>query len=255
MTAESTRQILQSQTTDTQRSKATKTSKQKQKLLARFEEQSAYKQQSLYRTCATITTFKVKDPDPNAVDGGHVLGLRFEVMSKARFIRPYFVMLNRPYANRRYLRVHRHTVPPCIPLSGLVARYLPPPTAKDDDDVPKKQDLSLFARALRRELVRYHNRASVIGDLKKAAGLASRKAVEQQDSDTAIVDISAADAEAKQVSLQWGDGRTGRLIMNDNGEIVKMIVQGGNGQDHGTVRQFLHGAVRVEEVTGRLESS
>ncbi|KAI8953316.1 cenp-O kinetochore centromere component [Xylaria longipes] len=249
MTADSTRQILQSRTNG---------DAAKQKLLARFEEQSAHKQRCLYRACASITTFKINDPDPNAVDGGNVLGLRFEIMAKAKFVRPYYVMLNRPYANRRHLRVHRHTVPQCIPLSGLAARHLPLPAAKgcgdgDDDDAPKKQDLSRFARALRRELVRYHNRATVIGDMKKAAGLNSKKAPDQE-LETEIADISAADAEAKQISLQWRDGRSGRLVMNDDGEVVKMVVQGDNGQDHEAVRQFLGGAARVEEVTRRLEN-
>lgn len=246
MTAESTSYILQSQTT---------TGAFKQKLAARIEEQSAHKQQCLYRACATITTFKITDPDPNAVDGGHIIGLRFEIMSKAKFIRPYYVMLSRPYVNRRhYLRIHRHTIPQCIPLSGLAARHLPLPMAQDDDDydAPKKQDLSRFARALRRELVRYHNRAAVIGDLKKAAGLRSKKTLDQ-DSETPITDITAADAEAKQISLQWRDGRSGRLIMNDDGEVMKMVVQGDNGQDRETVREFLGGAVRIEEVSRRLE--
>ncbi|KAI1349712.1 cenp-O kinetochore centromere component [Xylaria sp. FL0043] len=251
MTADSTRQFLQSRTVGDQRSSTSEAVKQK--LLARLQEQSAHKQQCLYRACATITTFKVNDPDPNAVDGGNVLGLRFEVMSKAKFVRPYYVMLNRPYANRRYLRIHRHTVPQCIPLSGLAARHLPLPSARDeDDDAPQKQDLSRFARALRRELVRYHNRAATIGDMKKAAGLGSKKAPDQ-DSETTIIDISAADAEARQISIQWRDGRSGRLIMNDDGEIVKMVVQGSHGQDRETVRQFLGGAVRVEEVTKHLE--
>lgn len=253
MTAESTRQILQSHTAGKNKSKSSEASKKK--LLARVEEQSAHKQQCLYRACATITTFKVKDPDPNAVDEGNVLGLRFEIMSKAKFVRPYYVMLNRPYANRRHLRVHRHTIPQCIPLSGLAARHLPPPTNKnDDDEASKVQDLSRFARALRRELVRYHNRAAVIGDMKKAAGLGSKKSPGQEPSETAILDISAADAEAKQISLQWRDGRSGRLVMNDDGAVVKMVVQGDNGQDRETVRQFLGGAVRIEEVTQRLEN-
>ncbi|GAP93025.1 putative cenp-O kinetochore centromere component [Rosellinia necatrix] len=254
MTADSTRQILQSQTIGGQRSVASDAPKQK--LLAQFEEQSAHKQQCLYRACATITTFKINDPDPNAVDGGNVLGLRFEVMSKSKFLRPYYVMLNRPYTNRRYLRVHRHTIPQCIPLSGLVARYLPLPAAKDDDNGdagPKKQDLSRFARTLRRELVRYHNRVAVISDMKKAAGLGSKKSP-NQGSETQILDIGVADAEAKQISIQWRDGRSGRLIMNDDGDVVKMVVQGDQGQDREAVRQFLGGAVRIEEVTRRLET-
>ncbi|KAI0437340.1 cenp-O kinetochore centromere component [Xylaria telfairii] len=253
MTAESTRQILQSQTI---RAPSEAGEVAKQALLARFKEQGAHKQRCLYRACASITTFKVNDPDPRAVDGGNILGLRFEIMSKAKFVRPYYVMLNRPEADRRHLRVHRHTVPQCIPLSGLVARHLPPPGAKDDndddDDAPKRQDLSRFARALRRELVRYHNRAAIIGDLKRAAGLSSKKASDHE-SEAGITDISAADAEAKQISLQWRDGRSGRLVMNEDGEVVNMVVQGGNGQDRETVRQFLGGAARIEAVARRLE--
>ncbi|KAI0204314.1 cenp-O kinetochore centromere component [Astrocystis sublimbata] len=256
LTADSTRQILQSPTNN---------AAAEQKLLARCEEQGAHKQRCLYRACASITTFKVTDPDPNAVDGGHVLGLRFEIMTNARFARPYHVLLNRPYSapNRRYLRIHRHTVPQCVPLSGLAARYLPLPTARktdhDDDDehVQKKQDLARFARALRRELVRYHNRAAVIGDMRKAAGLGSNKTVPDQADESELgqelVDLSAADAEAKQISLQWRDGRSGRLLISDDGEVVKMVVHGDAGQDRETVRQLLGGAVRVEEVAGRLE--
>ncbi|XXH02306.1 hypothetical protein Hte_008679 [Hypoxylon texense] len=248
LTSESTRQILQTS------SKRADDSSRLQELSKRADEQNAHKQQCLYRACASITTFKVRDPDPGAVDDGKVLGLRFEVMSKSRFLRPYYVMLNRPYPNSRYLRVHRHTVPQCIPLSGLAARHLPPPTAKDDYDAPKKQDLSKFARTLRRELVRYHNRSAVIGDLRSAAGLESKdgKAKELEDP---IVDISLADAQAKQIRVEWSDGRTGRLIMTDDGDIVKMVVQGENGQDRESVKQLIGGSVRIEEVAKRLETA
>ncbi|KAI1328199.1 cenp-O kinetochore centromere component [Xylariaceae sp. FL0255] len=265
MTANSTRQLLSSTSHPVGRPSLA-AAKTKQKLLARLDQHDAHKQQCLYRACASITTFKIQDPDPNAVDGGRVLGLRFEIMSKARFVRPYYVMLNRPYTNNHWLRVHRHTVPPCVPLAGLAARYLPAPAKSkgvdDNDDTPTKQDLSRFARALRRELVRYHNRAAVIGDLKRAVGLGTKtakKVVEDGDEseimNTAdLVDVSAADAEAKQISMQWRDGRSGRLVLNDDGEIVKMVVQGDNGQDRNTARQFLGGSVRVENVTVRLES-
>ena len=255
-------------------------------LAARADEQEAHRQQCLYRACATATMFRVRDPDPHAVDGGAVLGVRVEVMSRARFIRPYFVMLNRPYAaagHPRALRVHRHTVPPCVPLAALAARYLPAPgtsrkRVRDDDDGGSdedgdgraasstsggsKQDLPRFVRALRRELVRYHNRVAVIGDLRKAAGLEgkrrkSREAAaaadeEEKDPASSIVDVSAADAEAKQIRIEWGDGKSGRLVMNDEGEVLKMVVQGANGQDREAVRQFLGGAVRIEEVSKRL---
>ncbi|KAF3061599.1 putative cenp-o kinetochore centromere component protein [Daldinia childiae] len=255
ITSDSTLQILQADSTKKSRSKRSNDSSRLQELLTRADEQNAHKQQCLYRTCASITTFKVRDPDPNAVDGGNVLGLRFEVMSKSRFLRPYYVMLNRPYPNSRFLRIHRHTVPQCIPLSGLTARYLPPPVAKDEDnDMPKRQDLSSFVRALRRELVRYHNRTAVIGDLRSMAGLESKKG-KAKELEVPITDISAADAQAKQIRVEWNDGRSGRLVMDDDGDIVKMVVQGEDGQDRETMRQFLGGSLRVEDVVKQLESA
>ncbi|KAL7621463.1 hypothetical protein AAE478_008786 [Parahypoxylon ruwenzoriense] len=252
MTSESVRQVLQAGST--KRSAKTRGSSRLPELLTRADEQTAHKQQCLYRACASITAFKVRDPDPNAVDGGNILGLRFEVMSKARFLRPYYVMLNRPYQSSRHLRVHRHTVPQCIPLSGLAARHLPPPTAKDDYDIPRKQDLSSFGRALRRELVRYHNRTAVIGDLRSSAGLESKKG-KAAETDVPIIDISAADAQAKQIRVEWSDGRSGRLIMGDDGDILKMVVQGENGQDREAVRQLLGGSARIEEVVKRIEGA
>ncbi|KAI1502008.1 cenp-O kinetochore centromere component [Biscogniauxia marginata] len=253
ITSDSIRQLLRPDQSRRPRSKQAEADSN-EKLLARAEEQNAHKQQCLYRACASITTFKIRDPDPNAVDEGNVLGIRLEVMSKSRFLRPYYVMLNRPYSIPRYLRVHRHTVPQCIPLSGLAARYLPAPTAKDDHGTPKKQDLSQFVRALRRELVRYHNRTAVIGDLRKSAGLESKKG-KGKELEVPITNITAADAEAKQISIEWSDGRSGRLVMGDDGDVVKMVVQGENGQDRQTVRQLLGGSVRIEEVARRLEKA
>lgn len=247
LTADSTRKIIES------RQEIDKIESLSSKLLAQSDKQVAHNQQCLYRACASITTFKVRDPDPNAVNGGNVFGLRFEVMSKSKFVRPYYVMLNRPYLNSRHLRVHRHTVPPCIPLPGLAARHLPPLKPSEGDNEVEKQDLSRFARALRRELVRYHNRAAVISDLRKSVGIGSQKG-KRKGVDNPISDISAADAEAKQVRIEWNDGKTGRLVMNDDGDVQKMVVQGENGRDRQVVRDFLGETVRIEELVQRLDA-
>ncbi|KAI2637865.1 Cenp-O kinetochore centromere component-domain-containing protein [Hypomontagnella submonticulosa] len=254
ITSESARQMLQTESIASSRSNQPDEKSRLEELLAKADEHNAHKQQCLYRACAAVTTFKIRDPDPNAVDGGNVLGLRFEVMTKSRFLRPYYVMLNKPYPNSRYLRIHRHTVPLCIPLSGLAARHLPPPTAKEDDDAPKKQDLSRFVRVLRRELVRYHNRTAVIGDLRSSAGLESKKG-KAREMEVPITDISTADAQAKQIRVEWADGHSGRLVISDDGDVVKMVVQGENGQDRDATRQFLEGSIRIENVAKRLESA
>ncbi|KAL2020972.1 hypothetical protein VTK56DRAFT_7746 [Thermocarpiscus australiensis] len=259
----------------------------KQKLLAQSALQQAHNQQCLYRACATITAFRARDPDPRAVDGGAILGLRIEVVTRARFLRPYYVLLNRPYprrgGGRHYLRVHRHTVPPCIPLPGLAARYLPPPPPNGDgpdgggeegEGPAKRQDLARFARALRREIVRYHHRLGVVADLREAAGLGRKKSEggedvsaedgeeepeegregreQQRRTANQLVDISPADAEAKHLTIEWADGRTGRLVMGNDGEIVKLVVVGENGRDREAGRELLGGAVRVDDVARRL---
>ncbi|KAL0937680.1 cenp-o kinetochore centromere component [Colletotrichum truncatum] len=222
----------------------------REKILSRSKAQDAHDQHCLYRTCATVTTFKVQDPDPNAVDHGNVLGIRIELMADARFRRPFYVMLNRPYKNSRHLRVHRHTVPPCIPLAGLAARHLPAP--KPADAVKQTtQDLSRFVRTLRREISRYHNRIAVIGDLQRAAGLRGG-ARKDGESEQAVVSISAADAEAKQISIEWADGRSGRLVMSEDGQIQKAVVLGNGGRDREVTRELLGDSHRVEDVAKRL---
>ncbi|KXH51793.1 cenp-O kinetochore centromere component [Colletotrichum nymphaeae SA-01] len=222
-------------------------------VLSRSKAQDAHDQQCLYRTCATITTFKVKDPDPNAVDRGSVLGIRIEIMSGAKFRRPYYVMLNRPYRDSRHLRVHRHTVPPCIPLAALAARHLPAPKPADAED-QKVQDLSRFVRTLRREIVRYHNRTAVIGDLQKAAGLVGAGS-EGDDSEQAVTSIVAADIEAKQISIEWADGRAGRLVMSEDGQIQKLVILGMAGRDRESTRELLGDSRRVEDVAKRLATT
>ena len=202
--------------------------------------------------------FRARDPDPNAVDSGSILGLRIEVLSRTKFLRPYYVLLNRPYPSSKHLRVHRHTIPPCIPVSGLAGRYLPAP---GKGKKKSQQDLARFAKTLRRAVNRYHHRMGVVADLRKAAGLTGRDKEERGghgdgDGDGELVDISPADAEVKTVTFEWADGRLGRLVMGDDGEVLKLVVLGGDagGRDRETGRELLGGAVNVEEVIRRLAS-
>lgn len=229
-------------------------------LQLRLEKQQAYNQQCLYRACAAVTTFRVRDPDPNAVDHGNVLGIRIEVMTRARFIRPYYVLLNCPQ-RRPFLRVHRHTVPACIPLNGLAARYLPASRSKSavnghDGTNPKPertQDLSRFVRSLRREIVRYHNRVAVIADLRKVMGLdGKRKDAKDLANKSSIMAISAADAETKQLRIDWKDGRSGRLVIGDDGDVVNLVVLGDRGRERDVTRELLSGGSRLESVAKAL---
>ena len=104
--------------------------------------------------------------------------------------------------------------------------------------------------------MRYHHRLGVVADLRKAAGLGGKKGGDEegggQEKPNRLVDISPADAEAKQLTIEWADGRTGRLVMGDDGEIVKLVVVGDNGRDREAGRELLGGAVRVDDLVRRL---
>ena len=174
-----------------------------------------------------------------------MLGIRFDVSSTGHFARPYYVMLNKPFADEELLRVHRHTVPPCIPLSALATRYLPVPKS-DSGDGGKgqaKQDLGRFVRALRRQIVAYRNRTSAIKSLRRDFKLdedreKGRKG-KGKEREKVIVDISAADAEAKQVRIEWVDGRVGRCVVSDTGNVENCVVIGEQGRDWEVERQIL----------------
>jgi len=150
-------------------------------------------------------------------------------------------------------------VPACVPLAALAARYLPSPSGG------VKQDLARFAKALRRELARYHHRLGLVADLRKAVGLgklrgenaaAGSSAGEEGEASAEIegelANIGAADADAKQISLEWADGRMGRLVMGDDGEVLKAVAMGDNGRDREAVRRLLGGATSVEDVVKKL---
>ncbi|KAM0355776.1 hypothetical protein ACHAPU_000163 [Fusarium lateritium] len=221
----------------------------RERLLSESDKQKAFVQQCLYRTCSSVTSFKVHDPDPNAVDGGHVLGLRFEVMSKGQFLRPYYVMLNRPYFNSKHIRIHRHTLPPAIPLSGLAVRHLPAP--RPESDSPPQQNLDRFVRTLRREIVRYHNRLGVSADLRRSLGLHDRMDDTVLPDD--IVEVGIADIEAKQIRFSWADDRSGRVVMDNDGKVVKLMMFGREGRDWETTKELYGKYERIEDVARTLQ--
>lgn len=209
-------------------------------LQSRSSKQAAYIQQCTYRISAPVTAFKIHDPDPHAVDAGHVLGIRFEVMSQGHFLRPYYVMFNRPYDGSRHLRVHRHTVPPAIPLAGLAARYLPAPRADPSSSRgggQSVQSLDRFVAALRRDIMRFHNRLGLTADLRRTVGLHRKGRAATGPND--VVEAGIADAEAKHVKLAWADGRNGRIVMGPDGVVEKFVVFDAEGRRDWRITQML----------------
>ncbi|POR36858.1 Uncharacterized protein TPAR_02953 [Tolypocladium paradoxum] len=252
LSSTSTQSIIQSAASPASSSlirRPKRTDPSRSQLSSRSAQQHAYIQQCIYRISTPVTAFKIHDPDPNAVNGGHVLGLRFEVMSRGQFLRPYYVMLNRPFPGSRHLRVHRHTIPPAVPLAGLAARHLPPPKPEGDDQ--PRQDLERFVRTLRRDITRYHNRLGVSADLRRRLGL--HDATEASASANSVVEVGIADIEAKQIRVSWADERSGRLVMDDDGNVRKLLVFGRQGRDWEMTKELFGKCDRMEDIARRLE--
>ncbi|RMZ72931.1 cenp-o kinetochore centromere component [Pyrenophora seminiperda CCB06] len=139
-------------------------------------QQNARNLENVYRTCAGVTAFRVKDPDPNAINNGNLLGISIDVAIGPKFVETYHVLLSlREGRNdkKKMLSIHKHTIPPCIPLQQLARRWIPGSTK--DEEVDPEQDLVRFGRLLRKELVGWHMRVNAGEELRKSAGLEEPK--------------------------------------------------------------------------------
>ncbi|KAF2704052.1 hypothetical protein K504DRAFT_473701 [Pleomassaria siparia CBS 279.74] len=234
--------------------------------------------ENTYRACAGATAYKVRDPDPHAVNNGHILGVRIEVAIRGRFIETYHVHFNRP--NPRYklmLKIHHHTIPSCIPLQALRNKWLP--VTDKDKSVMVEQKLIEFGKTLRRELVAWHLRTEAVDKLRVEAGLGDKGTREKEERETAvmgkvlnafvssddedededdvdqdaesqrrnahekIIDVDA-DMGVREISIAWSNGLTGVFGVTKDGNIDKAAVT-------------TSGGVRVPEVArralGRIE--
>jgi central kinetochore subunit Mal2/MCM21 len=150
--------------------------------------------------------------------------------------------------------VHRHTIPPAIPLAALADKYLPSPASAGADTLKAaKQNLPLFLKALRHQIASYHNRVAVIADMRKTFGLDVKRGRDKgKGKELVIGDITAADAEARQIRFEWVDGRIGRAVIDPQGNMVKGVVIGEEGRDKETERLMMGGDKRIEGLANRL---
>ena len=159
----------------------------------------------------------MQDPDPNAVDGGNVLGIRFDVFSGANraFQTPYYVLLNQPQADGQ-LKVHKHTIPVFVSMQAIARKHLPFQSEEDEDLLKagqQKQDLPKFVRALRKELVSHHKRVEAFEGLKKSLG--RRQGVEE---------VKMLDTSGKEIELVFIKGTMAQIRVASDGKIEKVAV-------------------------------
>ncbi|KAH6877771.1 Cenp-O kinetochore centromere component-domain-containing protein [Alternaria rosae] len=212
--------------------------------------QSKRNLENVYRACAGVTAYKVKDPDPHALNDGNILGVSIDVALRGRFVETYHVLLSvKQKHERRIMKIHKHTIPPCIPLQHLSDKWLPA-SGKDEENDPE-QDLVRFGRLLRKELVSWHLRVNAVEELRKDAGLAQSKEDSENDSfastgkilnafvsdDEASSDIEQGDADfgsarildievdaaIRQVTVVWSDRRTAVMTITKDGRVERAV--------------------------------
>ncbi|KAI9733394.1 MAG: hypothetical protein M1834_003478 [Cirrosporium novae-zelandiae] len=174
----------------------------------------------LHRLCTGCTTFLIKDPDPNAVDSNRVFGIRIEVPVGDSFLPPYYIFLNRPStAYKGLLKIHRHTIPPAIPLAIMAKKYLPFPARDTMPEKAKKQNLGGLVREVRRELVGWCLRKQAVENLdKNLRGKHTGGGI--------LKNVSITDAEATCLRLEWEGGKMARIKLSKNGIVNKAAVFG-----------------------------
>lgn len=255
---------------------------QRRKAAKLVKEQSRRNLENVYRAGAGVTAYKVKDPDPYAVDNGNLLGVRIDVSVGGSFVNTYHVLFNRPNAARKnMLKIHKHTIPACIPLQQLANKWLPL-TRKDAEDFAE-QDLVKFGKHLRRELVSWHLRMDALENLKKEAGLSTLPEKREQDhvepalgkvlnafvSDdeeseeeegdegetrardraVKITDIDT-DAAVRDITLTWSNGRIGMIKVNKDGNIDRAVLRTADGSRDAALSRKAIG--RIEGLVQRL---
>jgi central kinetochore subunit Mal2/MCM21 len=236
-----------------------------------IEQQSKRNLENVYRACAGVTAYKVKDPDPNAINNGNILGVSIDVAISGKFVETYHVLLNwRESDGSRLLRIHKHTIPPCIPLQQLVNKWLP--TSGKDVEMDPEQDLVKFGRLLRKELVGWHMRVKAVEDMKKDAGLVNQRPREEKDGglentgkilnafvsdDEASSDIEEdnaedgtarildveSDAAVRQITITWSDRRVLVMSITKDGRIEKAVCRARDGSRDATMSRKAIGPI------------
>lgn len=227
-----------------------------------IEEQSKRNLENIYRACAGVTAYKVKDPDPNAINNGNILGVSIDVAIGGKFVETYHVLLNCRSRNEgRLMKIHKHTIPPCIPLQQLVNKWLP--TSGKDVDVDPEQDLVRFGRLLRKELASWHMRIKALGDMRKETGLLSQTSQEDKDrpientgkvlnafvSDDEASDVDEDviedgpvriqdidnDAAVRQITVTWSDRRVAVMDITKDGRVERAVCRARDGSRDATM--------------------
>ncbi|MCJ1397601.1 hypothetical protein MMC11_000796 [Xylographa trunciseda] len=215
----------------------------------RIKEQQRQNVQNTYRMCAGATMFEGRNPDPNAVDEGRIVGVRIEVFNRRMrtFRAPKYLLLDRPFPASDSLRVHVHNFPKWIPLQRLVSKHLPL-SNPSDGKAPETQNLARLVWELRRLLISYHLRQDAIVTM----GESKRIGVDGEQ-ENRFKEVKAVDAENRDIKIEWEDGTVGRIAVDDDGKLEKVVVMDGDGSRKREKERSILGAKTLEKLAKKTK--
>jgi central kinetochore subunit Mal2/MCM21 len=246
-----------------------------------------HSQTNHHRIAFSTTSFPFKDPSPHS-EAPNLLGIRIDVCSRSgRFNRPYYFLLKREGADRKRLKIHRHTIPAFIPLKELEEKYLPTPRQRTGGEAGdegeealkpwkrRKQNLPRLVRELRRELVAWHLRRDAVQWIREELGFPretednpvteanvsinrngeSGLDVLPESGKYGIVSLAATSLETRYIRLVWSDGRVGRIKLSNRGQVERAIVFGEDGREKTKEGVLVGGDGRIESLVQRLRAA
>jgi central kinetochore subunit Mal2/MCM21 len=224
----------------------------RQKAISAVDKAVAAVSASTARTTSGITAFHAKDPDPNAIGDGNLLGVRLDLYSTRNrgFQAPYFLLFQKLDNGR--MKLHQHTIPTFIPLRSLWRRYMSNTEGDEDSSAieGKAQNLLGFVRAIRKNLVAWVRRTDAIEQLRENA--ASVGTGELQ-----ISNVTSTDPSAMELELQLQNDAVLRIRMTSSGTIEKSSVRTKDANDL-SLRRMLERALashkgRIDELAAVLQ--
>ncbi|EQL36174.1 hypothetical protein BDBG_00829 [Blastomyces gilchristii SLH14081] len=229
-----------------------------------------------HRITFSVTSFPFKDPSPHAASS-NLLGIRIDICTRhGTFVKPYYLLLKRVGGpEKKFLQVHRHTIPIFVPLTQLEQRYLSVPRGTNgaDSAIAKsrktpKQDLRSLVRELRQELVAWHLRCDALKWLQEELGIPDESGMDESqvsqrnlhddprpESDLGIVSVNATAIETRYIRIEWRDGRVGRIKLSNKGYVERAIIIGDEGRDKVTENLLTGGDGRIESAIERLRGA
>ncbi|KAI9808631.1 MAG: hypothetical protein M1825_003782 [Sarcosagium campestre] len=221
----------------------------------RCDKQLGHLRETYHRVSCGISMFKIQDPDPCAVDGGRVTGVRIEAFEDVKFLTPYYIFLNQPVPWSPSLRIHKHTVPPCIPLAAITSKWLPQPASvREVADRVKPapvQNLVSFVYAVRNAISAHHLRQEALARVKKALALEGKPG---QPYKYGLTAVRFLDVEGREIRFAWQDGKLGLAAVGAGGALLKCVICDGNGRRPDLERTLCSQKLSIESLPERLRA-